>query len=61
MLRINSATKNLLLVCSFRNSNADSTRVLKKSRSFARAQGDADATFRIATQSLEGKEIRFWN
>ena len=61
LLRINSATKNLLLVCSFRNTNADSTRVPKKSRSFARAQDDADAIFRIGTQSLEGEEIRFWN
>jgi hypothetical protein len=35
--------------CQFRNFNAESTRVRKKSRSFARAQDDAGASFWIAT------------
>ena len=51
MLRINSATKNLLLVRSFGTPTAG-----KKSRSFARAQDDMDAIFRIATQSLKGPQ-----
>jgi hypothetical protein len=34
--------------------NADSTREREKSRSFAIAQDDADAIFRIATQSRCG-------
>jgi hypothetical protein len=54
MLRINSATKNRLLVRSFGTPTPDSTRLRNKSRSFARAQDDADAIFRIATQAFKG-------
>jgi hypothetical protein len=49
MLRINSATKNLLLVRSFGTPTPG-----KKSRSFARAQDDADAIFRIGDTVSQG-------
>jgi hypothetical protein len=48
------ATKNLLLSFGY---DADSTRLQEKSRSFATAQDDAGAIFRIATQSQREKGI----
>jgi hypothetical protein len=56
MLRINSATKNLLFAFVVSEHHADSTRVRKKSRSLARAQDDTGAIFRIAKQFLAEDE-----
>jgi hypothetical protein len=44
-LQENSVTIEAVSQCQFRGSNAEWTRILKKSRSFARAQDDASAIF----------------